>query len=334
MLTFLTYFELKKNIELIEVCSDTGAGTHGACFGAEALQIMAKSSKDSFLSDLPKRTCSVNFHKGFTSDFARNIELVYMICKSISKEVSGSLLQNRLPLVISGDHSCAAGTIAGIKIARPDSRLGVVWIDAHADIHSPYTTPSGNMHGMPLAASLNEDNISHKRQDVDYQTNHFWQKIKKLGNIFPKVQPQDVVYISLRDFEKEEASLIRKHGVKVISTETLRRCGVSGVISTALKQLEFCSDIYVSFDTDCLDVSVSKGTGLPVPGGIMPWEAEELVAAFMQHPKIICFEVTELNPFFDEYDQSTKIISNILEKGIFSRESENIDRTYRLKNVT
>ncbi len=307
---------MKKNIELIEAYSDLGAGTCGASFGAEALQIKSQHSEYKLLSKLPKKACYIPFQKGFTSSFARNIELVYNVCKSISIEVSDSLRRDKMPLVISGDHSCAAGTIAGIKIAKPHSRLGVVWIDAHADFHSPYTSPSGNMHGMPLAASINEDNMALAHQNIDTQTLFFWEKFKNLGNLSPKVLPQDIVYVSLRDFEKEEASLIKTHGIKCITTETLRRCGINSIVDTVLKQLDYCTDIYVSFDTDSLDASISKGTGLPVKGGLMSREAELLVELLMENPKISCLEFTELNPFFDINMESTTIIYQILEKAL------------------
>jgi len=311
-----------RNIELIEVCSDLGAGTQGACFGAEALQMMAHQDNGNPFQTLSLKTCHIPPSNGYHSSYAKNIEAIYKICRSIAQEVRSSLLVNQFPILVSGDHSCAAGTIAGIKMAKPNSRLGVVWIDAHADLHSPYTTPSGNMHGMPLAASINEDNKVTAKQHIDDQTHSHWKKLKNLGGISPKVLPQDIVYVSLRDFEDEEALLIKNHRIKTISTESARRCGIPSVVNTILKQLEYCTDIYVSFDTDCLDASISRGTGLPVDGGLMPYEAERLITLLMENPKICCLEFTELNPFFDTNSETTAIIYQLFKAGIQSLRAE------------
>jgi arginase len=307
-----------RNIELIKVCSDLGAGTQGACFGAEALQMMAQQDTGNPFQTLSLKTCHVPPSNGYHSQYAKNIEAIYKICRSIAQEVSSSLLSNRFPILISGDHSCAAGTIAGIKMAKSNSRLGVVWIDAHADLHSPYTTPSGNMHGMPLAASTNNDNTATTKQQIDDQTKAYWNKLKNLGGISPKILPQDIVYVSLRDFEEEEALLIKNHKIKVISTESVRRCGITDVANTILKQLEYCTDIYVSFDTDCLDASVSRGTGLPVDGGLMPHEARQLITLLAGNPKICSLEFTELNPFFDVNSETSAIIYQLFKAGIQS----------------
>ncbi|HEX2936772.1 MAG TPA: arginase family protein, partial [Bacteroidales bacterium] len=176
---------MKKNIRLIEVCSDLGAGTRGASFGFEALEQMAQQEIANPFRTISAKRCHIPVPNGYSSPFARNIETIYQTCHSIANEVHHSINNRHFPVLISGDHSCAAGTIAGIKMARPNARLGVVWIDAHADLHSPFTTPSGNMHGMPLAASINEDNKQCLRQEIDPFTLHFWTKLKTLGNITP-----------------------------------------------------------------------------------------------------------------------------------------------------
>src|SRR5204863_2735786 len=111
----------------------------------------------------------------------------------------------------SGDHGTSGGTITGIKMAKPNSKLGVIWIDAHADLHTPYTTPSGNMHGMPLAAAIGEDNEDCKVHDLDEKTMKQWEQLKNFGKISPKILPEDIVFISLRDYEKEEKHLIEKY---------------------------------------------------------------------------------------------------------------------------
>jgi arginase len=218
--------------------------------------------------------------------------------------------------VISGDHSNSGGTIAGIKLAKPNSKLGVIWLDAHADLHTPYTTPSGNMHGMPLSAAIGEDNEESKVHDLDEKTIKAWDQLKQFGKIYPKVSPEDVVFISLRDFEKEEKHLMDKYQMKVVTTGEIRRKGPENVVRSVLRYLSDCTDIYVSFDVDCLDSSISKGTGTPVSNGLKEREAEDLVSKFMQNRKICCFEITEVNPTLDKENLMAEIAFNILQRSV------------------
>jgi arginase len=236
--------------------------------------------------------------------------------EKISKAVHDSLRQGFFPVVISGDHSNSGGTIAGIKTSKPESKLGVIWIDAHADLHTPYTTPSGNMHGMPLAASIAEDNVESAVHELDAETTACWDKLKNFGNISPKVLPEDVVYIALRDFEKEERALIEKYGIKVISTKEVRNKGIESVIRSVTRYLSDCTDIYVSFDVDSLDSSISKGTGTPVGNGLREREAEDLVSKLMQNRKVCCLEITEVNPTLDKENLMAEIAFNILQRSV------------------
>ena len=234
----------------------------------------------------------------------------------VSKSVSDTIKNNFFPVVLSGDHSTAGATIAGIKMAKPKSRLGVIWIDAHADLHTPYTTPSGNMHGMPLAVSINEDNAELSAHEVDTETKKSWNYLKKLGNIAPKVLPEDIVIISLRDYEKEEKHLIEKHGIKVISTNEVRRKGTENIVRYVTRYLSDCTDIYIAFDVDSLDASISKGTGTPVSNGLKEREAEDLISKFMQMRKICCFEISEVNPTLDRENLMAEIAFNILQRSV------------------
>ena len=218
--------------------------------------------------------------------------------------------------MLSGDHSTAGGTISGIRMAKPKSKLGVIWIDAHADLHTPFTTPSGNMHGMPLAAVIGEDNQESKTHEVDEKTVKMWNELKGIGKIMPKVLPEDIVFISLRDYEKEEKALIEKYGMKVITTGELRRIGAENVSRKVLRYLSDCTDIYVSFDVDSLDASISKGTGTPVSNGLKEREAEDLISKFMQNRKVCCFEITEVNPTLDKENLMAEIAFNILQRSV------------------
>jgi arginase len=217
---------------------------------------------------------------------------------------------------MSGDHSNAIGTIAGIKMAKPKCKLGVIWIDAHADLHTPYTTPSGNVHGMPLAASIAEDNKEFKAHDLDKKTEGLWNQLKNIGSNGPKIDPEDIVFISLRDLEREEKKIIDKYKIKVITTSELRKKGVEITVRSVMRYLLDCSDIYVSFDVDCLDNSISRGTGTPVSNGLREREAEDLVSKLMQNRKICCLEITEVNPTLDKENLMSEIAFNILQRSV------------------
>ena len=308
-----------KNIKLIEVVSEIGAGTRGASLGIDAIKIAALDFMSNFFVHFPSEKVETENHLLFEpiqSPYAKRISGVLTMYDRVSKAVKETIKNNFFPVVISGDHSIAGGTITGIKMAKPGSRLGVIWIDAHADLHTPYTTPSGNLHGMPLSISIGEDNEENKVHEPDEKTRKEWNQLKNFGKINPKVLGEDIVFISLRDYEKEEKSLIDKYGMKVITTNEVRRKGPESVVRSAIRYLTECTDIYVSFDVDCLDSSISKGTGTPVSNGLREREAEDLVSKFMQNRKICCFEITEVNPTLDKENLMSEIAFNILQRSV------------------
>jgi arginase len=301
------------------VPSEIGAGTRGASLGIDAIKIAALDFMSNFFIHFPSEKVSVEnklLYEPIESPYAKRIKGVASMYDKVSKAVADAMKQNFFPVVLSGDHSIAGATIAGIKMTKPKSKLGVIWIDAHADMHTPYTTPSGNMHGMPLAVTINEDNIENAVHELDPETTKHWNYLKNLGKIAPKVLPEDVVFISLRDFEKEERALIEKYGMKVISTKEVRSKGAENIVRSALRYLSDCSDIYISFDVDCLDSSISKGTGTPVNNGLKEREAEDLISKFMQNRKICCFEITEVNPTLDKENLMAEIAFNILQRSV------------------
>ena len=308
-----------KNIKLIEVPSEIGAGTRGASLGIDAVKIAALDFMSNFFVHFPSEKVETEnklLFEPIESPYAKRIKGVLTMYEKVSKAVADAMKNNFFPVVISGDHSTAGGVIAGIKLAKPKSKLGVIWMDAHADLHTPYTTPSGNMHGMPLAAAIGEDNEESKVHELDEKTKKQWDQLKQFGKISPKVLPEDVVFISLRDYEKEERFLIEKYDMKIVTTNEIRRKGAENVVRSVLRYLSDCTDIYVSFDVDCLDASISRGTGTPVSNGLREREAEDLVSKFMQNRKICCFEITEVNPTLDKENLMAEIAFNILQRSV------------------
>jgi arginase len=223
-------------------------------------------------------------------------------------------LKDEVPIVLAGDHSSALGTISGIKLAYPKKRVGVIWIDAHADLHTPYTTPSGNMHGMPLACVLGEDNKERQQNEPDDETIEYWEKLKNMGGICPKINYNDLVFIALRDFEPQEEFLVKKNKVRVFNLQEIRKKAVERVAIESLNYLDHCDIIYVSFDVDSMDSRISSGTGTPVPNGITEKEAGNLIYYIMRSKKIVCFEMVEINPTWDKENLMAENAFEILQK--------------------
>lgn len=308
-----------KNIKIIEVPSEIGAGTRGASLGVEAIKIAALDFMSNFFVHFPSEKIPHEnklLFEPIESPYAKRIKGMVALYEKVSKSICDSIKSNFIPVVLSGDHATAGATIAGIKMAKPKSKLGVIWIDAHADLHTPYTTPSGNMHGMPLATAIDEDNEECAVHEIDAETKKQWDILKNIGKIAPKVSPENIVFISLRDFEKEEKHLIDKHGMKVVTTNEVRRKGPENIVRSVLRHLSDCTDIYISFDVDSLDSTISKGTGTPVSNGLKEREAEDLISKFMQNRKVCCFEITEVNPTLDKENLMAEIAFNILQRSV------------------
>jgi len=306
-----------KKLKFIEVKSEIGAGTRGASMGVDAIKIAALD----YGSNLFRKMDTVEIpnenkllFESTGSPYAKRIKGMYTMYDRVANAVKASLKSNEFPLILAGDHSTSGGTIAGIRMAYPRQRLGVIWVDAHADLHSPWTSPSGNMHGMPLAASLGEDNVTNRMNKPDKDTVDWWTKLKKLGNIVPKIEYSDLVYIGLRDVEPEESYLLKKHKVKVFSTNEVKRNGVEKIARDALAHLNRCQQLYISFDVDSMDSSISKGTGTPVRNGITEKEAGSLLVRLIQNEKVCCFEIAEVNPTLDKENLMAENTFEILQR--------------------
>lgn len=308
-----------KKLKFIEVKSEIGAGTRGASLGVDAIKVAALDYGSGLFNQVPSVEIQNENQLLFEStgiSYGKRLRGIVSIYERLAQEVSDTLKKKIFPIVLAGDHSTAGGTIAGIKMANPKARLGVIWIDAHADLHSPYTTPTGNVHGMPLAATLNEDNTTNRINKPDKETVDLWNRLKKVGGIAPKITYKDLVYIALRDVEPEESYLIKKHKVRTFSTNEVRKNGVEKIARDALAHLSHCNLIYISFDVDSMDSSISKGTGTPVRNGITEKEAGSLIVRLIQNEKVCCFEICEVNPTLDRENLMAENTFEILQKAV------------------
>lgn len=292
-----------KTIQIIKNRSDLGAGTRGADMGIDAIEIAAINKNDDYFNTYSFEdieTENETIYDKVNYSFAKRIGSVLKVCTNLSNSVSKNLLDNKFPIILSGDHSSALGSISGIKKAYPNKKLGIVWIDAHADIHSPYTSPSGNIHGMALAAALHDDNLDFKINNINEETETHWNQLKNIGIEGQKVKHEDIIYFGVRDTEEPEEAIIKNNNIKNYTVSEMRFRGFTTCLQEAVDKLKNCDMIYISFDVDSMDCDlISKGTGTPVSKGFDQHEVIEIIKAFIETTKVVCFEVVEVNPTLD-----------------------------------
>lgn len=305
-----------RKIRLVEVKSELAAGTRGASLGIDAMKIASLGKhSDYFTRFEPVRVKTENslLFEDPQHSFAKYGDGVYTVLSRVCDEIEKLRKDELFPIVLAGDHSTAAGTICGIKKAHPEKKLGVIWIDAHADFHSPYTTPSGNMHGMPLAMVTNLDNEECEVNDLEEETEALWERIKQIGGNGPKIDPSDVVFIGVRDTEAPEDHILEKYGIRNFKTDEVHEKGVKAIAAEALEVLKDCDQIYISFDVDSLDTSISVGTGTPVPNGLFKDQACQLNIELIKDTRVCCWEIVEVNPTLDSENKMAKNAFDILE---------------------
>lgn len=300
---------MSKKLQFIFNSSELGAGTRGASLGPEAIRAAARSKGSNLFAEFPIRM--VDQHNELLDHtspfiFAKNIDGLRLVFDSLEEKMQECIADKAFPLLISGDHSSAAGTLAALQKCYPSQRIGVIWIDAHADIHSPYTTPSGNLHGMPIAAALGLDHKHLAKNQPDAATIAHWDSLKSSAFL-----PQDLIYIGVRDTETEEENIIAELKLKNYSVTELRQKGLNSCLAEITNQLGPCELIYVSFDVDSIDpIETSSGTGTPVADGLLFLEANEILTYFSKDPRLCALEIVEVNPCLD--DQKNRMAQSAL----------------------
>jgi arginase len=298
--------------------SDIGAGKSGAAQGPQAVkdELESLGVVINEFEVLDNRTFNT---VNLSHDYGKHIEGIVEAMQSLNDKVVQTVNKQHFPIILSGDHSNAIGGLSGLKNAHPNKKIGVIWIDAHADLHSPYTTPSGNMHGMPLAALAGIDNLEMEKNSVSETVAYYWNELKTLGTdkISPKFDIADLVLIGVRDAEEEEWGIIKRLGVTTFEPNDIRNLGIAEVINKTLSILVHCDLLYVSFDADSLDPSISTGTGTTSPDGLSFEQAETLIKTLMAHPKLGAFEITEVNPSLDTNGKAmAKVVGQLIASGL------------------
>ena len=214
-------------------------------------------------------------------------------CEHIYEAAREATARGSFPLFLGGDHSIALGTVAGVSAEEP---VAVLWIDAHADMNTPATSPSGNLHGMPLAALLG----------------HGIPEMVGIGGKEATLQPRDVVLLGVRDLDPGERELIREAGVGVYTMREIDQRGLATVAEEALERLSHRSHLHVSLDMDSLDPREVPGVGTPVPGGLTYREAHLLMEIAAESRRVTSAEVVEVNPILDQSNRSAKVACGLI----------------------
>ncbi|MFK9095156.1 arginase [Bacillus salipaludis] len=225
----------------------------------------------------------------------RNLDLVAEKTVMLAEKVDEAVQSGSFPLVLGGDHSIAIGTLAGV--AKHYKNLGVIWYDAHGDLNTAETSPSGNIHGMPLAISIG---LGHT-------------KLTEIGGYFPKVKPENVVIIGARSLDEGERSLIKETGIKVYTMHEIDRMGMAKVMEETIAYLKERTDgVHLSLDLDGLDPSECPGVGTPVMGGIS-YRESHLAMEMLEEAKIITSaEFVEVNPILDEKNKTASVAVGLM----------------------
>jgi arginase len=296
-------------IHLIGVPMDLGAGRRGVDMGPSALRIAGVGEKLKKLGHTVIDEVDILVNPPELQDIGngklRFLDEIVRACTVLSNKVEEILAGKGFPLVIGGDHSIAIGTIGGIgSYCRANNKkLGVLWVDAHGDMNTDLTTPSGNIHGMPLAVALGFG--AHQ--------------LRSIGGDYRKVDPKNVVLLGIRDLDDEEREQIRKLGVNIFTMEEIDKYGMSVILGKALRKLNKVDFLHVSFDLDAVDPSVAPGVGTPVKGGLDYREAHLIMETLSNVGKVSSLEIVEVNPILDNRNQSAEFATELVQSSFGKR---------------
>ena len=287
----------------IEVPLRYGQGKHGVDQGPTKLRtlgiegMLPKGTIQQTIRVLPESEIREN------EEHLKRVDGVLYTVNELAEVVDANIRANRFPLIVGGDHSMAIGTLAGLAKTGP---YGVIWVDAHADLNTGETSPSGNIHGMPLAAAMGLGDI----------------RLTEVGGREPKLDPKHLVYIALRDIDEGEMREIRQLGIKVVTVEDVRTRGVETIMTETIDYLrERVERFYLSFDMDSLDAQLVPGTGTPVDGGLTAAEGKAILAEAMKAEDLIAVELVELNPSLDHEDATAQLAFTLCETILKSKEN-------------
>jgi arginase len=298
---------MAQKIRIIGVPMDLGASRRGVDMGPSALRVAGLQARIKQLGhqveDIGNISVKQPEEMSYGEKRAKYLAEIADACKDLAAMVEKSLAESMLPVVLGGDHSIAAGSLSGVAahFKKKDKKIGLIWLDAHGDINTPESSPSGNVHGMPLAAAMGYGAA----------------ELVELQGFKPKVEPQNISLVGIRDLDSQEKKLAKKSGVHVFTMRDIDERGMREVMSDALKYaMDDTDGISVSLDMDFVDPSDAPGVGTPVRGGVTYREAHLAMEMLADTEAMVSLEVVEINPVIDEHNRTALLGVELVLSGL------------------
>ena len=298
---------MPQKIRIIGVPMDLGASRRGVDMGPSALRVAGLQARIKQLGhqveDIGNLSVKQPEEMPYGEKRAKYIEEIADACKDLGTAVQKSLEDGYMPLVLGGDHSIAVGSVSGVgaHFRKEEKSIGCIWLDAHSDMNTPETSPSGNVHGMPLSALMG------------YGT----EELYDLFGYKPKIEPQNVALVGVRDLDSHEKKFIKKLGVKAFTMREIDERGMREVMSDALKYaMDDTDGVVVSLDMDFVDPSDAPGVGTPVRGGVTYREAHLAMEMIADSETMVSMEVVEINPVIDEHNRTALLGVELVLSGL------------------
>lgn len=288
----------QKKATIIGVLMDLGADRRGVDMGPSAVRV----------AGLNERLAEIGYEVSDAGNIpVRNAEMMQIAdrklkylpeitaaCQTLADQVEAALESASTPIILGGDHSIAIGSVAGLSAFhhKQGKRVGVIWFDAHGDMNTPDTSPSGNIHGMPFAAILGKGA----------------KELTEISGFAPKVYPEDCVLIGARSVDADEAVALKASGIRVVTMRELDERGMSAVMDEAIELAsQRTAGFHVTMDMDFVDPDFAPGVGTPVPGGPTYRESHLAMEKVADSGKMLSFELTEVNPVFDLSNKTAEL---------------------------
>ncbi len=297
-------------IHVLGVPMDLGSGRRGVDMGPSAIRIAGLADK---LKELGNKIVDEgdidikNMEEIRVGDTrARYLKEIARASRILARHTEAIMAKGHFPLILGGDHSIAVGSISGIAAfaRKKRKKVGVLWVDAHGDMNTPSTSPSGNVHGMPLAVLLG------------YGPN----ELKSVGGNARKIDPNNVVLVGVRSLDEGERRFIEQTGVYVYTMHEIDRQGVHRVMKKALSKVTEGTDyLHVSLDLDAVDPTVAPGVGTPVKGGLDYREAHLIMELLFESKAMTSLEIVEVNPILDEHNTSAEFAVELVQSAFGKR---------------
>jgi len=300
----------KENVSIIGFPMDLGADRRGVDMGPSALRIAGLQAKLEALGykveDNGDIKIQIMERQKIKNPKLKYLDEILKTSKLLAEKIEKVLEKGDFPLCIGGDHSMALGTISGIAsyCKKRKLRLGVIWIDAHSDMNTDETSPSGNIHGMPLAALLGLG----------------CDELVNILGFSPKLHPENCALIGIRSIDEAEKLNIKKLKVPIYTMNDIDKLGIHRIIAKVLKQFrEKVDHIHISFDLDSVDPLVAPGVGTPIPGGLSYREAHLLMETIAECGCMSSIEIAEVNPILDHKNQSAVFTAELIASSMGQR---------------